>query len=56
MQLVEPVDAPLGVGETYTVPDGSTQVTVMGRGTGGTWTVRVTEALPHNPTAPGLRG
>ncbi|MFI1095203.1 M6 family metalloprotease domain-containing protein [Streptomyces sp. NPDC020917] len=49
-------DAPLGVGETYTVPDGSTQVTVMGRGTDGTWTVRVTEALPHSPTAPGLRG
>ncbi|MBY8879234.1 M6 family metalloprotease domain-containing protein [Streptomyces sp. PLK6-54] len=40
-------DAPLGVGESYTVPDGSTQVTVMGRGTGGTWTVRVTEAVPH---------
>jgi M6 family metalloprotease-like protein len=49
-------DAPLGVGESFTVPDGSTQVTVMGRGVGGTWTVRVTEALPHTLNATGTRG
>lgn len=40
-------DAPLGVGESYTVPDGSTQVTVTGHPSDGTWTVRVTEQLPH---------
>lgn len=41
-------DAPLGVGESYTVPDGSTQVTVTGRQSDGTWTVRVTESAPHS--------
>jgi M6 family metalloprotease-like protein len=40
-------DAPLGVGESYAVPDGSTQVTVTGRQTDGTWSVRVSEAAPH---------
>ncbi|WP_245791315.1 M6 family metalloprotease domain-containing protein [Actinacidiphila rubida] len=45
-------DAPLGVGESSTTPDGSTQVTVMAH-TGGTWTVRISEAAPHTLTASG---
>jgi M6 family metalloprotease-like protein len=49
-------DAPLGAGETYTVPDGSTQVTVVGRGADGSWTVRVTEAAPHSRAGSGGRG
>ena len=40
-------DAPLGVGESYTVPDGSTQVTVTDHPSDGTWTVRVTLNPPH---------
>jgi M6 family metalloprotease-like protein len=49
-------DAPLGVGESYTVPDGSTQVTVMSRPDDGTWTVRVTERPPHTGTGLGVAG
>lgn len=44
-------DAPLGVGESYAVPDGSTQVTVTGHATDGSWTVRITESVPHSATA-----
>nr|WP_103888292.1 M6 family metalloprotease domain-containing protein [Actinacidiphila yanglinensis] len=40
-------DAPLGVGESYAVPDGSTQVTVTGRQSDGTWSVRVSEVATH---------
>ncbi|MYS24628.1 M6 family metalloprotease domain-containing protein [Streptomyces sp. SID4948] len=46
-------DAPLGVGESYTVPDGSTQVTVTGRTSEGDWTVRVTESAPGSRAGPG---
>ncbi len=49
-------DAPLGTGESYTVPDGSTEVTVMGRTTAGTWTVRVTERLPRHGADTALNG
>jgi len=52
----ELADAPLGVGESWTAADGSTQVTVMGRGTGGTWTVRVTEAAPGSRAGSGAGG
>lgn len=45
-------DAPLGVGESYTVPGGSTQVTVLGRQTDGTWSVRVTEAATQATNQP----
>jgi M6 family metalloprotease-like protein len=39
-------DAPLGVGESYALPDGSTRITVTGRASDGTWTVRVTQRGP----------
>nr|WP_225844807.1 M6 family metalloprotease domain-containing protein [Streptomyces sp. HPF1205] len=39
-------DAPLGVGDSYALPDGSAQITVTGRASDGTWTVRVTERGP----------
>jgi M6 family metalloprotease-like protein len=46
-------DAPLGVGESYTLPGGSTQVTVTGRGFDGTWTVRVTVNPPDSGSGRG---
>jgi M6 family metalloprotease-like protein len=39
-------DAPLGLGESYALPDGSTQVTVTGHAADGSWTVRITESAP----------
>jgi M6 family metalloprotease-like protein len=39
-------DAPLGVGESYALPDGTTRVTVMGHEPGGAWVVKVTESTP----------
>lgn len=48
-------DAPLGVGESYVVPDGSIRVTVTAHGADGTWTVKVTEGAPGGD-GPGLRG
>lgn len=47
-------DAPLGVGESWTAPDGTTQVTVLGHRADGTWTVRLTESVPHAGPADGL--
>ncbi|WP_226962632.1 MULTISPECIES: M6 family metalloprotease domain-containing protein [unclassified Streptomyces] len=35
-------DAPLGVGEAFTVPGGTTRVEVVGRTATGTWTVKIT--------------
>lgn len=49
-------DAPLGVGESYAVPDGSTEVTVLRHPSDGTWTVRVTERVPHSADDSDLRG
>ena len=49
-------DAPLGVGESYAVADGSTQVTVTGHQSDGTWTVRVTESAPHSAAGASRRG
>ncbi len=49
-------DAPLGVGESYAVPDGSTQVTVMAHPSDGTWTVRVTESVPGRGAGPDAAG
>ncbi|WP_443071160.1 M6 family metalloprotease domain-containing protein [Streptomyces sp. NBC_01476] len=46
-------DAPLGVGESYALPDGSTQVTVINHATDGTWTVRVTQSAPHSGSGRG---
>nr|WP_307795574.1 M6 family metalloprotease domain-containing protein [Actinacidiphila acididurans] len=46
-------DAPLGVGESWAAPDGSTQVTVTGRAQDGTWTVRITQRLPRTAGARG---
>jgi M6 family metalloprotease-like protein len=48
-------DAPLGVGESYALPDGSTQVTVTGRQTDGTWTVRITQSAPKSIAGDGAR-
>ncbi|MFF7153689.1 M6 family metalloprotease domain-containing protein [Streptomyces sp. NPDC008139] len=39
-------DAPLGVGESYAVPDGSTRVTVTAHNSDGTWTVKIVEGSP----------
>lgn len=39
-------DAPLGVGESYALPDGSTRVTVTGHEPDGDWAVKVTRTLP----------
>ncbi|WNI19613.1 M6 family metalloprotease domain-containing protein [Streptomyces sp. ITFR-21] len=47
-------DAPLGVGESYALPDGSTRVTVTARAAAGTWTVRVTEGLPGSRSGSGV--
>jgi M6 family metalloprotease-like protein len=47
-------DAPLGVGESYALPDGSTQVTVTGHASDGTWTVRVTERAPGSGSGRGV--
>ncbi|WP_405581961.1 M6 family metalloprotease domain-containing protein [Streptomyces sp. NBC_01190] len=47
-------DAPLGVGESYAVPDGTTQVTVTGHPSDGTWTVRVTESAPGSGAGSGV--
>jgi len=49
-------DAPLGLGESYALPDGSTQVTVTGHAADGSWTVRVTENAPDSAVARGDRG
>ncbi|SDO05541.1 M6 family metalloprotease domain-containing protein [Actinacidiphila guanduensis] len=46
-------DAPLGVGESYALPDGSTQVTVTDHPADGTWSVRVTVRPAHG--TPDLR-
>ncbi|MFC4036428.1 M6 family metalloprotease domain-containing protein [Streptomyces polygonati] len=46
-------DAPLGVGESYTVPDGSLQVTVTGRTSDGSWAVRVTVSAPGSRAGQG---
>jgi M6 family metalloprotease-like protein len=40
-------DAPLGVGETWTAPDGATRVTVTGHGSDGTWAVKIVEGSPR---------
>jgi M6 family metalloprotease-like protein len=40
-------DAPLGAGESWAAPDGSTRVTVTGHEDDGTWAVKVTESAPH---------
>lgn len=39
-------DAPLGVGESYALPDGTTCVTVTGHEQNGDWAVKVTESAP----------
>ena len=49
-------DAPLGTGESWTAHDGTTHVTVLGHRPDGTWTVRVTESVPHSRPGPGLAG
>jgi M6 family metalloprotease-like protein len=49
-------DAPLGVGESYAVPDGSTRVTVTGHASDGTWTVRISERAPRSAAGPDRRG
>ncbi|MFJ4922101.1 M6 family metalloprotease domain-containing protein [Streptomyces sp. NPDC088725] len=40
-------DAPLGVGETFTVPGGHTRVEVADRTATGGWTVKITTGLPE---------
>jgi M6 family metalloprotease-like protein len=47
-------DAPLGVGESWTLPDGTTQVSVLARQADGTFTVRVTESAPKSAAYHGL--
>ncbi|WP_232792227.1 M6 family metalloprotease domain-containing protein [Actinacidiphila yeochonensis] len=42
-------DAPLGVGESWSPPDGSVQVTVTDRPADGTFSVRVTVGTPRRP-------
>lgn len=39
-------DAPLGVGESYALPDGTVRVTVTGHEPGGEWAVKVTGSVP----------
>ncbi|TGG90022.1 peptidase M6, partial [Streptomyces albus] len=38
-------DAPLGVGETFTVPGDDTRVEVADRTPSGSWTVRITTGV-----------
>jgi M6 family metalloprotease-like protein len=49
-------DAPLDVGESYTVPGGLTQVTVTGRESDGSYAVRVTQRAPGATADHGLGG